>query len=125
MRARVSEAFSAPRANMASEALRSSESRRSRASIACPCSVRIRYALRTRLRGSDRGMPSFSSLQALKNAHSAHYLKPPELSLPGRSRPPRDEIQGKYQGKYQAREYQGNTRGNTEDRETWGISQTS
>ena len=66
MRARVSEAFSAPRANMASEALRSSKSRRSRASIACPCSVRIRYALRTRLHGANRGAPSFSSLQAFK-----------------------------------------------------------
>lgn len=85
MRARVSEAFSAPRANMASEALRSSKSRPSRAPIACPCSARIRYALRTRLRGSDRGMPSFSSLQALKNADSAHNLET-SRTIPSRSR---------------------------------------
>ena len=85
MRARVSEAFSAPRANMASEALRSSKSRRSRTSIACPCSVRIRYALRTRLHGANRGAPSFSSLQAFKNAHSAHNLET-SRTIPSRSR---------------------------------------
>ena len=71
MRARVLETFSAPRANMASEALRSSKSRPSRAPIACPCSARIRYALRTRLRGSDRGCEPSAARTAKAGARTA------------------------------------------------------
>ena len=97
-RARASEPFLLFSRVWSLERLRAPTRAPPRVSKASPCPTRIRYALRARLRGSNRGAPSLSPFRAFKNAVFVRNLEHSSL-YPARSRAPfsRRESRGEYE----------------------------